>query len=158
MDVMAPRLNIPANTPWASLLAYSRAVASGGHVYVSGTLPVDAQGRLVGEDDAYLQAKQVLEIIGAALRDAGAEASDVVRIRIYLRDYEDLEPVARAQFEVFEHIRPACTVLKAELARPEFRVQMDAEACPGANPRQGRIGQPGAVGWRRAGYPCPETP
>ena len=125
---MTQRINVPANTPWASLLAYSRAVAVGGQVFVAGTLPVDAQGRLVGGKDAYLQARQVLKLMVAALSDAGAEASDVVRMRIYLRDYEDLEPVARAQFEVFEHCRPACTVLRADLARREFRVQMDAEA------------------------------
>ncbi|MCX7172656.1 MAG: Rid family hydrolase [Proteobacteria bacterium] len=125
---MTRRINVSANTPWASLLAYSRAVAVGGQVFVSGTLPVDPQGQLVGGEDAYLQARQVLALIVAALGEAGAEVSDVVRMRIYLRDYEDLEAVARAQLEVFEHCRPACTVLRADLARREFRVQMDAEA------------------------------
>ncbi|MFA6313279.1 MAG: Rid family hydrolase [Sterolibacterium sp.] len=125
---MAQRINIPANTPWASLLAYSRAVAVGGQVFVAGTVPVDAHGQLVGDDDAYLQARQVLKVMVAALGEAGAGVSDVVRMRIYLRDYEDLDAVARAQFEVFEHCRPACTVLRADLARREFRVQMDAEA------------------------------
>jgi enamine deaminase RidA (YjgF/YER057c/UK114 family) len=133
MDIMGQRINIPANTAWASLLAYSRAVAFGDHVLVAGTLPVDSQGLLVGGDDAYLQARQVLKVMVDALREAGAKVSDVVRIRIYLRDYEDLELIARAQFEVFEHIRPACTLLKADLARPEFRVQMDAEAFIGAS-------------------------
>jgi enamine deaminase RidA (YjgF/YER057c/UK114 family) len=101
-------------------------------VLVAGTLPVDAQGQLVGADDAYLQARQVLKVMLDALRQAGAEASDVVRLRIYLRDYQDLELVERAQFEVFEQIRPVCTLLRADLARPEFRVQMDADAFVGA--------------------------
>lgn len=125
---MTRRINVPANTPWASLLAYSRAVAVGDQVYVAGTLPVDARGQLVGGDDAYLQARQVLKVMVDALGKAGAGVSDVVRMRIYLRDYEDLEAVTRAQCEVFEHCRPACTVLRADLARREFRVQMDAEA------------------------------
>lgn len=131
MDFMGLRINIPANTPWASMLAYSRAVAVGGQVLVSGTLPVDAQGQLVGGDDAYLQARQVLKLMVAALQEAGAAASDVVHLRIYLRDYDDLERIARAQFEVFEQIRPACTLVKTELAGREFRVQMDAEAILG---------------------------
>ena len=129
---MERRINIAANTPWAARLAYSRAVAVGDHVLVAGTLPVDAQGQLVGADDAYLQARQVLKVMLDALRQAGAEASDVVRLLSYLRDYQDLALVERAQFEVFEQIRPVCTLLRADLARPEFRVQMDADAFVGA--------------------------
>jgi enamine deaminase RidA (YjgF/YER057c/UK114 family) len=79
---MERRINIAANTPWAARLAYSRAVAVGDHVLVAGTLPVDALGQLVGADDAYLQARQVLKVMLDALRQAGAEASDVVRLRI----------------------------------------------------------------------------
>jgi enamine deaminase RidA (YjgF/YER057c/UK114 family) len=125
---MTPRTNVPTNSPWAQQLSYSRAVAIDGHVFVSGTLPIDAEGRLVGGDDPYLQAKQVLKVMVAALADASVDVTDVVRIRIYLRDYEDLASIAKAQFELFEHIRPACTVQKTELIGNEYRVQMDAEA------------------------------
>ncbi len=125
---MTQRKNVPANSPWATQLSYSRAVAIDGHVFVSGTLPVDSEGNLVGGDDPYLQTKQVLKVIAAALVDANVEMADVVRIRIYLRDYEDIAAIAKAQFELFEQIRPACTVQKSELIGKEYRVQMDAEA------------------------------
>jgi enamine deaminase RidA (YjgF/YER057c/UK114 family) len=124
----AGRIEIPAATPWAASLAYSRAVAVDGSVFVSGTLPVDAQGHLVGGTDVYRQALHVLEIIAKALREAGATIADVVRLRIYLCDYHDLADIARAQAEVFGARRPACTVVKTELARAEFRVQMEADA------------------------------
>ena len=110
------------------MLAYSRAPGVGQNVYVSGTLPVDADGTLVGGDDAFLQARQVLHLLQQALADAGSSAAEVVRLRIYLRDSADVPAVARAQFEVFETVRPACTVLITDLAGPDYRVQMDADA------------------------------
>lgn len=125
---MTDRRLVPARTPWARVLAYSRAVRVGSQVFVSGTLPVDDQGQLVGGDDARLQAAQVLRLIVAALAEVGASASDVVRLRIYLRDYADLPAIAAAQYAVFEHVRPTCTVVQSLLAGPDYRVQMEADA------------------------------
>jgi enamine deaminase RidA (YjgF/YER057c/UK114 family) len=130
----AHRRLVPAGTAWATMLAYSRAVVDGRHVYVSGTLPVDAEGALVGGDDAYLQARQVLLLLQQALAAAGCSVDAVVRLRIYLRDSADIPAVARAQYEVFESVRPACTVLVTSLAGPDYRVQMDADALLPAAP------------------------
>jgi enamine deaminase RidA (YjgF/YER057c/UK114 family) len=110
------------------VLAYSRAVAIEGHVSVSGTLPVDESGALVGGSDAYLRARHVFTVALSALAEAGAAPENVVRIRIYLQEYADFEAIARAQFEFFEHVRPACTVTQAGLVKPEYRVQVDADA------------------------------
>lgn len=125
---MATRRNVPARTAWAQKLAYSRAVVVGAQVFLSGTLPVDGDGLLVGGDDAYLQARHVLAVMQAALQTAGGTLADVVRLRIYLCDAADLDAVARAQFEAFEAVCPACTVLVTRLAAPHFKVQMDADA------------------------------
>lgn len=125
---MAARRQVPARTAWAQKLAYSRAVVVDRQVCVSGTLPVDGNGQLVGGDDAYQQARQVLVLMAAALQEAGSSLAEVVRLRIYLRDAADLDDVARAQFEAFEAVRPACTVLVTQLAAPGFKVQMDADA------------------------------
>lgn len=134
------RLAVPARTAWAGMLAYSRAVRVGRHVFVSGTLPVDEQGRLVGGDDAGLQARHVLTLIQQAIAEAGADICDVVRLRIYLRDMADLAAVAAAQWAVFEHVRPACTVVHAALAQEHFRVQMEAEALvPAPASRGGQV-------------------
>lgn len=119
---------IPAGTAWAERLAYSRAVIVGPTVYVSGTLPVDAQGRLVGGDDAYLQACQVFALLQAALAEVGCGLEAVVRLRLYLRDSEDLDAMMRAQHEAFAKIRPACTILVTGLPLPGFRVQADCDA------------------------------
>lgn len=125
---MTVRLHVPARTPWAQVLAYSRAIRVGRQVFVSGTLPVDAEGRLVGGDDARLQAQHVLHLMLTALAEAGASSRDVVRLRIYLRDGADLPAVAAAQFAVFETVRPACTVVLSPLIADGYRVQMEADA------------------------------
>lgn len=119
---------VPARTAWAERLAYSRAVVAGPMVFVSGTLPVDAEGRLVGGDDAGQQARQVFALLQAALQEAGCSLAHVTRLRIYLTDATDLEAVMQAQREAFSAIRPACTIVVCALALPGFRVQADADA------------------------------
>lgn len=103
---------------------------------MSGTLPVDAEGHLVGGRSAHLQACQVLSLIIAALSEAGASAADVVRMRIYLRDYADLPAIAAAQLAVFKSVRPACTVVQTTFADAACLVQMEADAIlpPGSRP------------------------
>jgi enamine deaminase RidA (YjgF/YER057c/UK114 family) len=122
---------VPARGAWAEQLAYSRALIAGPTVHVSGTLPVDDEGRLVGGDDAYLQACRVFDLIERALVAAGAALDRVVRLRLYLREAGDLDAVARAQRERFADIRPVCTITVCALAFPQFRVQADAEAWTG---------------------------
>ena len=119
---------ISSAMPWERTVGYSRAVVAGRHVYVSGTAPV-MPGGADPPADVYAQAKRCLEIIGEALREAGAGFEDVVRTRIFVTDPSFIEDVGRAHGEVFGEIRPAstCVVVKA-LVDPRFRVEIEAEA------------------------------
>lgn len=110
-------------------MGYSRAVRIGPHVWVAGTTAVDAEGRVVGEDNAYGQAAFIFRKIGTALRQAGAELRDVVRTRMYLVSLEDQEAVGRAHAEVFGEIRPAATMIQiAGLVDARLRVEIEVEA------------------------------
>ena len=123
------RKNISSGTRWEAAAGYSRAVRVGPHVWVAGTTAVDAEGRVVGEDDAYAQAAFILRKIEKALREAGAELRDVVRTRMYLVSLEDEEAVGRAHAEVFREIRPAATMIQiAGLVDARLRVEIEAEA------------------------------
>ena len=126
---MADRQLVETGAPWAAVVGYSRAVRVGNVVHVSGTAPVAADGSVAHAGDAYLQAKRCLEIIVAALREAGARAEDVVRTRIYVTDASHWEAVGRAHGEVFAKVRPATTlVVVAALIDPAMLVEIEAEA------------------------------
>ena len=123
------RVNIPGNSPWESVIGFSRAVRVGGRVYVSGTVATGDDGALVGKGDAYAQATQALRNIEAALGQAGATLADVVRTRIYVTDISNWEAVARAHREAFGSVRPASTLVEvSRLADPVMLVEIEADA------------------------------
>jgi enamine deaminase RidA (YjgF/YER057c/UK114 family) len=97
-------------------------------VHVSGTAPIPAEGGSVS-DDVYEQARRCLEIVVAALREAGAGPEHVVRTRTYLLDADDWREVGRAHGEVFAGVRPASTmVVVAGLLDPAWKVEIEADA------------------------------
>ncbi|RFU42659.1 RidA family protein [Actinomadura logoneensis] len=99
-------------------------------VLVSGQVPVDATGTLVGEGDLAAQTRQVFRNVETVLADAGASWKHVVKLGYYLRDATGVGVVreVRAEF-VPEHITPAATLVEvARLVREEFLVEIDAMA------------------------------
>lgn len=116
---------VPAISPMAATVGYSRAVRDGRHVHVAGTAPI---GDPV-PTDPYEQAKRCLEIVSAALAEVGAAPEHVVRTRVYIIDADDWEAVGRAHGEVFGDVRPASAfIVVAGLLDPAWRVEIEAEA------------------------------
>jgi enamine deaminase RidA (YjgF/YER057c/UK114 family) len=121
------RLNISSGSPYEPVMGFSRAVRVGQHVFVAGTAPVMPEGA-DPPADAYGQAKRCLEIIVAALGEAGASPEHVVRTRVFATDPGDFEEIARAHGAVFAEIRPANTTVVTQLLDPRWRVEIEAEA------------------------------
>ena len=122
---------ISSGSPYEPVMGFSRAVRVGQHVFVAGTAPVMPEGEEL-PSDAYGQTKRCLEIIVAALREAGAEPEHVVRTRVYIVDPVDWEAVGRAHGEAFANVRPACSMVEvSRLIAPDILVEIEAEAIVG---------------------------
>jgi 2-iminobutanoate/2-iminopropanoate deaminase len=108
---------------------YTDGVEADGFLYVSGMLPVDAGGQLVGAGDPIRQTEQVLDNVAAVLRAAGAGFEDVVRVGVFLRDIADRERINSVRRRYFGDARPASTLVEVSaLAVPGALVEIEAVA------------------------------
>ena len=135
---MEGRQQISSGSPWELIVGYSRAVRVRDTVFVAGTAPqwIDADPP-PDSDDPGVQARRCLDIIGAALFEAGGTFADVVRTRVYLVDAGDFDAVSRVHGEVFREVRPAnTTVVVKALLNPEWKVEIEVDAVLGASVRE----------------------
>jgi enamine deaminase RidA (YjgF/YER057c/UK114 family) len=101
-------------------------------IYVSGQVSVDADNNVVGHGDLAQQAEVALENLSKALAAAGATPADVVRLGIYIKDYQrdQADIISAALRKRFVAGRmPASTWLGvASLALDELLIEIDATA------------------------------
>jgi enamine deaminase RidA (YjgF/YER057c/UK114 family) len=122
------RRRVSSGSPYEEPIGFSRAVVAGHHVSVSGTAPIMPDGA-PPPANAYEQARRCLEIVLAALAEAGAEPRHVVRTRTYLVDAADWEEVGRAHGAVFGDVRPASTMVVVKgFLDTRWVVEMEADA------------------------------
>ncbi|MEO7410260.1 MAG: RidA family protein [Sphingomicrobium sp.] len=118
-------------SPYEAAYGFARAVRSGDRIFVAGTAPVEPDGSST-PGDAAAQARRCFAIILGAIEELGGSAADVVRTRMYLTDPADADAVGTVHGEIFGAIRPASTmVVVAALLRPEWRIEIEAEALVG---------------------------
>ncbi|HEX5929038.1 MAG TPA: RidA family protein [Solirubrobacterales bacterium] len=124
---MARRKRIFSGAELEGRYGYARAVAAGDRVLVSGTAPIWPDGAC--DPDPGVQARRCLEIIEAALREAGAELGDVVRTRMFVTDAAFQEAVGAAHAKAFASHPPATSmVVVAGLLDERWKVEIEAEA------------------------------
>lgn len=100
-------------------------------VFVSGQEPEDVNGKLVGEGDFTVQARQVFSNLGRALAAAGARPEHVARITIYVVGYrrdEHLPIIERARLELFGDHKAADVVVGVAALSPGYLIEVDAFA------------------------------
>ncbi|NQV29041.1 MAG: RidA family protein [Rhodopirellula sp.] len=120
---------ISSGTPWEKSVGYSRSVRVGNQVFVSGTTASDESGQTVSVDDAYSQTQFILRKIESALKEAGAELTDVVRTRLFVTDIDRWEEIGKAHGEFFSTIRPAATMVEvSRLINPDHLVEIEVDA------------------------------
>ena len=121
------RRNISSGSPYEPRYGFSRAVRINDRVLVAGTAPIWPDGSV--DPDPGAQTRRCLEIMLAALAEAGGRPEDVVRTRTFITDPAFADAVGEAHGDVFGEIRPASTmVVVAALLDPGWVVETELEA------------------------------
>jgi enamine deaminase RidA (YjgF/YER057c/UK114 family) len=125
---MSSRKNFSSGAKWEDIIGYSRAVAVGNQLEVSGTVASDENG-VVAKGDYYGQTKFIIQKLEKVLHQAGFKLEDVVRTRIFAADISKWEDIGRAHGEFFKTIKPATTMVGAgALIDPEYLVEIEITA------------------------------
>jgi enamine deaminase RidA (YjgF/YER057c/UK114 family) len=119
---------VSSGAPWEQVVGYSRAVAAGDHVWVTGCTSI-VDGEVVHDGDAYAQTVQALRNVEWALVRAGASLADVVRTRIFVTDIGRWQEYGRAHGEAFGATMPATSMVEVSgLIDPRMLVEVEAVA------------------------------
>jgi len=126
---------ISSGSPFEAQFGYSRAVAQGPWVFVSGTTGFDYATMAIAEavED---QAEQCLKNIDAALRDAGASMKDVVRVTYVLPHADEFERCWPVLQRWFGDVRPAAMMISAQLLDSRMRIEIEVTALKLSSPTQ----------------------
>jgi enamine deaminase RidA (YjgF/YER057c/UK114 family) len=137
---------ISTNTPWEPIVGYSRLVRAGDVVAVSGTTATDERGLIVGGGQMYVQARQALSNIRAALERAGLGMHQVIRTRMFVTDIARFEEAARAHKEFFADSPPATSMVEVRrLVNADMLIEIEADAYVGGASGSSEGGKPRAV-------------
>jgi len=129
---MTGKRRATSGSPYEATFGFARAVRHGNRIIVAGTGPVEPDGTTT-PGGVSEQAERCCAIIVAAIEELGGSASDVVRTRMLLTDAGDQDAVGAVHARFFGAARPAATMVGvAWLCRPEWRVEIEAEALVGA--------------------------
>ena len=110
---------------------YSPGMKAGNTVYVSGAVPMDANGDMVGVGDIAVQTEKTIQNMSDVLEAGGASLDDVVMVQIFLTDFKNYRPMNEVYGKYFGKNPPARFCVKCELVMPEFLVEIAAIAVIG---------------------------
>jgi enamine deaminase RidA (YjgF/YER057c/UK114 family) len=126
----SPRQLISTGSPFEKTMGYSRAVVQGDWCFVSGVTGYD-YATMQMPDGVADQARNCFETIQKVLSEAGFSMSDIARVQytVVNRDLvPDLRPILG---EYLGDIRPAATMIVADLIEQEMLVEIEVTAFRG---------------------------
>ncbi len=127
---LTPTFRNPGSMPAAAGYSHVVTTSGGGLVFLSGQVPLDASGKLVGPNDLAAQTRQVFANLKAGLEAAGTDFARVVKLSFFLTDISRIA-VVRGVRDAFVNTEqpPASTAVEVRrLVREEFLIEVDAVA------------------------------
>ena len=125
------RTIVQTNSAPAALGPYSQGVlVEGGRtLYVAGQVPIDPQtGNGVGEGDIRVQTERVLDNIGAILQEAGMGFQNLVKVGIFLANFDHFTEVNEIYGSRFSDAPPALTTVEIARFPRGFLIEIDGIA------------------------------
>ena len=119
----------PSMSPPQGNYSHGIVVSQGRLLFIAGQTAVGPDGNIVGVGDAFAQARQAYENIGAILSDAGMTFADIVKMTTYITDRSFREKVNDVRRHYLKKDFPANTLVVVKgLAREEYLVEIEAIA------------------------------
>ena len=142
---MTATRRVSSDAPWEQVVGYSRAVAAGDYIFVTGSTSV-RHGEVVHEGNAGAQLTQAIANVAAALAKLGADLTDVVRTRMFVTDITRWPEIGEAHRAAFGDVRPATSMVQVvALIDPRLLVEIEAVAYkPGIGAAVAMAGETGA--------------
>ena len=112
---------------WSTVVA----AKPGTLVFISGLVATDGAGNVVGVGDVGAQTRQVCENLRTAVRAAGGELSDIMRVDVYTREIspEAFQKIHAVRREFFPKEPPASTMVQVSgLVDPRYLIEINAIA------------------------------
>ncbi len=114
------------NAP-AAIGPYSHAVKTGNLIFLSGQIPMDAQGDMVGIG-IEAQVEQVFANIKLILEEAGSSLDKLVRVGVFLGDITDFSSFNQVYEDCLKGHKPARSVIEAASLPKGALVEIEAIA------------------------------
>jgi enamine deaminase RidA (YjgF/YER057c/UK114 family) len=122
------RLNPPGvHTPQAN---YSLVARVGNTLYISGQVPIDPAGNLVGKGEPAVQAEQCFRNIETIVKHFGGDLANVEKLTTFITNWSWRAPVGQVRDRFFGTESPPASTLVviSGLASPDFLVEIEAVA------------------------------
>ncbi len=124
------RKHLSTGSPFEEALSYSRAVVQGDWCFMAGVTGYDYD-RMVMPEDIAAQVTQSFETVTKVLGEAGFKPQDIVRVTHYIADRSLVGAASPAIGSALKDIRPAATMVLAELMEPNMLYEVEVTAYKG---------------------------
>lgn len=116
---------IHTNDAPAAIGPYSQAIKAGNMLFISGQGPFNPKTMEIVDGDVKAQASQALENIGAILKEAGVDFSNVVKTTVFIKDMEDFSEINEVYVEYFGEHKPARSCVEVARLPKDIKVEIE---------------------------------
>ena len=116
---------INTNDAPAAIGPYSQAIKAGNMLFISGQGPFNPKTMEIVDGDVKAQTSQALENIGAILKEAGADFSNIVKTTVFIKDMEDFSEINEVYVEYFGEHKPARSCVEVARLPKDIKVEIE---------------------------------